>query len=120
MKNFPFRVLFLSIFLPPICYVLTLQVLEGYLQGREKALLDRVAVENYDALYEGRYTVEEEINRNLGEYLKKSARYKLGIRMEIHVKTETGRILYPVQYRKGMNERRIDDEFSNLPTKSLK
>ena len=31
MKNFPFKILFLCIFLPPVCYILTLNGLERYL-----------------------------------------------------------------------------------------
>ena len=35
MKQFPFKILFISIFMPPICYILTLQMLEGYFQKRD-------------------------------------------------------------------------------------
>jgi branched-chain amino acid transport system ATP-binding protein len=65
MTNFPFRALFLCIFLPPVCYILTLQTLEGYLQKRESSGLHQVLVRNYAALYEGRYSLREEIARNL-------------------------------------------------------
>lgn len=95
MKRFPFRIMFLCIFLPPICYVLTLQGLERYLQGREYSLLNRVLVQNLDALYQGRYTVQEEIARNVRDHLRGSIKNSLGISTNVLVKTRDDRILYP-------------------------
>ena len=46
-------------------------------------------------MYEGRYSVGEEVNRNLGHYLKNSLKAKLGVEITILVKTKDGRILYP-------------------------
>ena len=98
MKKFPFKILFISIFLPPICYMLTIQVLEGYLQKREASKLNDLMIQNYEALYEGRYPIKEEINRNLGKYLSRSFKYPLGVRTHILVTTKDSRILYPAQF----------------------
>ncbi|MBW2094931.1 MAG: hypothetical protein JRI80_08575 [Deltaproteobacteria bacterium] len=95
MKNIPYKILFLCIFLPPVCYILTIQSLEGYLQKREIATLNNILIQHPDALYEGRYSVGEEVNRNLGQYLKNSIKAKLGVVVTILVKTRDGRILYP-------------------------
>lgn len=101
MRNFPFRLLFICIFAPPICYIFTLQALEIYLQKRVASEINRVIITDQEALFEGRYTVKEEINRNLGEYLlSHSIRYKLGIGTEILVKTKDDRILYPSNLKK--------------------
>ena len=83
MKTFPFRILFVGIFLPPICYILTLQLLEGYFQRSETAGLNRVMIRNHEALYGGRYSVKEEVNRNLREYLSEShARQSFGMHLD--------------------------------------
>jgi len=95
MKNIPYKILFLCIFLPPVCYILTIQTLEGYLQKREAATVNSILIQHPDALYDGRYSVAEEVNRNLSQYLKKSIKAKLGVIVTILVKTKDGRVLYP-------------------------
>ena len=89
--------MFLCLFLPPVCYVLTLQVLEGYLRRQESSKLNQIVVQNYDALYQGRYLLKEEVNRNINDYLSESLKEKVGIRRNILVKTKDDRILYPSQ-----------------------
>lgn len=95
MRNISYKILFLCIFLPPVCYILTIQSLEGYLHKREIAKLHNIVIQHPEALYEGRYSVGEEVNRNLGHYLKNSLKAKLGVDITILVKTKDGRILYP-------------------------
>ena len=87
--------MFLCLFLPPVCYVLTLQILEGYLERQESSKLTQIVVQNYDALYQGRYPLKEEVDRNINEYLIGSLKEKLGIRRNILVKTKDDRVLYP-------------------------
>jgi hypothetical protein len=100
MKNFPYRLLFICIFAPPICYIFTLHALEIYLQKKVTSEINRIIIRNHEALYQGRYTVKEEVNRNLGEYLlSHSFKYKLGISTEILVKTKDDRILYPANLK---------------------
>ncbi len=101
MKNFPYRLLFICIFAPAICYIFTLQALEIYLQKQATAEINQILIKNQEALYQGRYTVKDEVNRNIGEYLiDHSLRYKLGIGTEIMVKTKDDRILYPASLKK--------------------
>ncbi len=98
MKNTPYKILFLCVLLPPVCYILTIQSLEGYLKKREIATVDALLIQHPDALYEGRYPVREEINRNLSRYLKDSIKTKLGVETTILVKTKGGQILYPTVF----------------------
>jgi hypothetical protein len=95
MKNTPYKILFLCVLLPPVCYILTVQSLEGYLKNREIATVDALLIQHPDALYEGQYPVREEISRNLSRYLKDSIKTKLGVETTILVKTKGGQILYP-------------------------
>jgi len=98
MRRFPFKILFFCIFLPPVCYMLTLNVLEGYFKRREISRLNELIIQNPEALYEGRYTVKEEINRNIRQHVSGGFKYKLGVRTHILVKTKDDRILYPAQF----------------------
>jgi len=97
MKQFPYKTMFLCLFLPPVCYVLTLQILQGYLGRQETSRINQNLVQNFDALYQGRYPLKEEVNRNINEYLSGSLKEKVGIRRNILVKTKDDRILYPSQ-----------------------
>ena len=108
MNSFPFKTLFLCIFLPPLCYILTLQILESSLQKRENALLEKVIIQDHEALYEGRYSVSEEIRQNLGSYLRQGMKCRLGVRTNILIKTGDNQILYPVPDRDQGLPQRID------------
>lgn len=119
MKHFPFKILFITIFLPPIFYVLTLQALEGYFQKRESSELDRVLIQNQEALLEGRYTIQEEIDRNIGEYLTRGIGYRIGVRTRILVKTRKDHILYPTQFRKDLKGSPVEEGGAEQSADSL-
>jgi len=119
MKHFPFKILLLCIFLPPMCYILTIQLLEGYLQRREYSHLNKILIQNHDALYEGLYTVKEEISRNIWAYLGKSLRYKAGISTNIMVKTKDDQILYPAQIRNTLDDTFAGEDLTRISGKTL-
>lgn len=102
MKNFPFKILFLCIFLPPVCYILTLNGLESYLGKRETEKVRDLMIQDQQALYEGRHTIKAEINRNIARYLSDAFKHRIGIKTEILVKTRDDRILYPSQTKLDM------------------
>ncbi len=62
---------------------------------REISNLNQVILRNPDDLYKGHYTVKEEINRNIDEYLRQNSWLRLGVEIRILVKTKKDRILYP-------------------------
>jgi hypothetical protein len=97
MKHFPFKILFLCILLPPVCYIVTLNGLEKYLDKRVTESVQELMIQDQQALYEGRYTIKEEISRNIGRFLAKDFKHKIGIKTEILIKTGEDRILYPSQ-----------------------
>jgi outer membrane murein-binding lipoprotein Lpp len=118
MKNFPYKILIICILLPPICYILSLQVLETYFQRHESAVLKEILIRNNNALYEGRYTVKEEIYNNIGEYLSHPLKFRLGVRVNLLVKTADDRILYPTQWKE-TGELRGDVRFGQGEPESL-
>lgn len=98
MKNFPYRILFVCLVFPPICYIFSLSGLETYLHRSETEKLDRILIQNYSELYAGRHTIKEEINRNISTYHKNnSLLYRMGVSINILIKTKNNRILYPTQ-----------------------
>jgi len=119
MKHIPVKILFLCILLPSICYVLTLQALEGYLQRYETTRLNRTMIRNYKALYEGRYPVSEEIDRNIEAFLEHRTLYRLGVRTSILVKTRDNRILYPLPLKDVTRSPGAGSRLPEPPEKSL-
>lgn len=111
MKRFPFKILFLCIFFPPVFYIFSLNGLEIYLQKITQEKVSGTIIRKDDELYKGRYAVKDEINRNISEYLmKKAFLYRIGINTNIIVKTKSNRVLYPAQLSGNHNEYKHADE----------
>jgi hypothetical protein len=96
-EKLPFQNTLSVHFLPPVCYILTLNGLERYLGKQETERVHDLMIQDQQALYEGRHTIKEEINRNIGRDLSGDFKHKVGIKTEILVKTRDARILYPSQ-----------------------
>jgi hypothetical protein len=115
MKLLPFRILFLSILLPPTLYVLTIQGLESFFQGRERARLNQILIQDYAGILEGRRTVREEVARNVAEYLRHDFKFKLGVRTNILVRTKGGQTLYPAEAPTELGELGIGTGSNRVP-----
>ena len=101
MNYISFRVLFICIFFPPIMYIFSIQTLEEYLQNRRTKHLQNVVIQDYEALYDGRYSIKEEISTNIERYLGKDTLRSLGVITKILVSTKKGEILYPYYHEDG-------------------
>ena len=101
MNYISFRVLFICIFFPPIMYIFSIQTLEEYLQNRRTKHLENVIIQDYEALYDGRYSIKEEISINIERYLGKDTLRSLGVITKILVSTKKGEILYPYYHEDG-------------------
>ncbi|MFP4036461.1 MAG: hypothetical protein ACLFUE_02965 [Desulfobacteraceae bacterium] len=118
MRRFPFKILFLCLLIPPVGYVSSLDLLESYLGRREAYTIERVVIQDQQALLEGRHSVEAEIRRNISRHLAGSLVYDLGVRTRILVKSGE-RILYPVDIREQMRgEAGEDRDFDYMETAS--
>jgi hypothetical protein len=86
-----------------------------YLQKQTIADINKIIIKDHQALYEGRYTVKEEVNRNLGEYLLTNRfKYKIGISTEILIKTKDDRILYPANVKKDIYDTSGDASIDSM------
>ena len=107
----------MCILLCPICYLATLNGLERYLQRQEFNALQKIIIQDLPSLRAGRHSVREEIQRNISEYLKNDFKYRLGLVLNILVRTVDDRILYPVQSATGVSEQ---SRSSEVPRESLR
>ena len=115
MKRFSFSMLFACVFLPPICYLLTIKALEAYFDNRERSHLNDILIRDHEAVIEGRYPIRDEITRNIHQYLSRSLKRKLGVMTYVMVKTRDDRILYPSHLQRNFQASSIT---GNLATNS--
>jgi hypothetical protein len=115
MKILSFRILFLSILLPPTLYVLTIQGIESFFQSRGYAELNRILIQDDAAILEGRRTVKEEVARNVAEYLRHDFKFKLGVRTSVLVRTKGGQTLYPAEASTQLGDLGIATEANRGP-----
>jgi len=95
MNYISFRIIFICIFLPPIIYIFSVQFLERYLQNSTEKDVTKVIIQNYEALYDGTYGLNEEINNNIDRFLKNDTLQGLGVITKIMVTSKKGELLYP-------------------------
>lgn len=98
MTYFSFRVLFICIFFPPVLYVFSVQGLEQYLQNKTTREVQGIVIQDFEAVYSGRYSITEEISTNLERYAREDKLRNLGVTTKIVVSTKKGKLLYPRYY----------------------
>jgi len=101
MNYISFRIIFICIFLPPILYIFSVQVLEGYLQNSREKDVKNVIIQDYEALYDGRYSIKEEVHNNIDHFLKNDTLQTLGVMTKIVVTSKKGELLYPYYWEEG-------------------
>jgi len=101
MNYISFRIIFICIFLPPILYIFSVQVLEGYLQNSREKDVKNGIIQDYEALYDGRYSIKEEIHNNIDSFLENDTLQILGVMTKIVVTSKKGELLYPYYWEEG-------------------
>jgi len=91
-------VLFICIFFPPVLYVFSVQGLEQYLQNKRAKQVQSIIIQDFEAVYSGRYSITEEISTNLERYAREDKLRSLGVITKIVVSTKNGKLLYPQYY----------------------
>jgi len=119
MNFISFRALFLCIFLPPIMYIFSIQIFQEYAQNKRAQDFKKILIQDYEALYSGRHSIRDEINTNIGEYLKKDRLMALGVITRILVTTKDGEILFPSYYKKGQIDFNLHSQFDDYSNESI-
>jgi hypothetical protein len=95
MKHFPFKILVLCILLPPLVYVVSLNRLESWLQGRYQAQIAAIYRGNTQSLLTGQTRLEDALAKNIDAFLKTLWLPRLGVRLQVMVVSGQGTIVYP-------------------------
>lgn len=119
MNFISFRALFLCIFLPPIMYIFSIQIFQEYAQNKRAQDFKNILIQDYEALYSGRHSIRDEINTNIGQYLKKDRLRALGVITKILVTTKDGEILFPSYYKKGQIDFNLNSQFDDYSNESI-
>jgi len=82
-------------------YIFSVQVLEGYLQNSREKEVKKVIIQDYEALYDGRYSIKEEIHNNIDRFLRNDTLQALGVITKIVVTSKNGELLYPYYWEEG-------------------
>jgi len=101
-RRFPFLLALLCVLMAPLGYVLSLTGLESYLQQKQQQTIRELLIQNQQALLEGRWTVRDEVERNLARYFSEHFLYKVGVRTRVIVKTRDQQVLFPVRFEGDM------------------
>lgn len=98
MKYYYFKILILCVFLPPVMYVLTLQISEHYLKEKHEELIRDIYMGDIGPLMDGSETFRDVITRNIDRYLESQLIVSLGGVIHVTVTTSQGMVLYPAVY----------------------
>jgi len=108
IKYFPFKILILCILLPPVLYILTIQVLETHLETSVKNALEEIYIGDSAPLLDGTLEIEQAVARNINAFLQQKNLQTWGIQTRVSVTTRQGTLLYPRTFD-------LDDQDTALP-----
>ncbi len=95
MKYLSFKILILCIFLPPVCYIFTIQSVESRLSNRYSNEVEDIYIGDTRPLFDGSVRLKDAINRNIDVYLQGKSAISWGVKLKIAVTTKQGTILHP-------------------------
>lgn len=95
MKSFSFKVLYISLFVPSILFVLTLPLLERVIQDRTVVPIRQELIRDHTHLLDGSANLYEEIATNITAVLRNSKAVRLGADIKVRVLDASGTVLYP-------------------------
>ena len=95
MKHISFRIIFLCVLLPPICYGFTIQGLEYYLGRKYKNHIEQNCVGDLSPLFQGSVRLKDAVSTNIDRYLQQQHLISWGVKALVWVTTGSGVLLYP-------------------------
>lgn len=99
MRFLSFKILVLCILLPPVLYIVSVHLLEGWLRDRYAGQIEDIYTGDTRPLLDGSVRLEDAVSRNIDRFLKSRVLIPLGVRVNVAVITGQGRILYPAVFR---------------------
>lgn len=92
--------LVLAVLLPPLLYILSVEIIQKvyidrWLEDRCRNTVESIAVGNSQSLFSGDVRLKDRIRENISIYLKETVLTKMGIKIRIAVLTKKGTVLYP-------------------------
>lgn len=108
MKYLSFKILLFCILMPPVLYLLSTHLLQGYLSHWYQQDIQNVYLSEINDVLNGTMPISDAIQESVDQYKDESIFPDLGGRLEVTVRTNQGSILYPPAYQSAT----ID----NLPT----
>ena len=106
MKYFSFNILLLCILLPSVLYVVSIQLIENYLQNRYLCEIEEIYTGDTPHLFDGTIRLKDAVGNNIDCYLQNSMLILWGIKVRVTVSTKGGTLLYPAI---------IDEKYSLFP-----
>ena len=98
MRYLSFKILLVCILLPPVLFVVSVNLLESYLQQRYATEIENIYTGDTRALLDGSVRLEDAVNRNIDQYLKSRLLTALGLKVSVMVISGAGKIVYPADF----------------------
>lgn len=98
MKYLSFKILIICILLPPLCYLSTVNFLDGYLTRHYEAQITNIYLSDITDILNGLVRIREGVNGSINHYLRNDLFVRLGGTIEVSVTTRRGNIIYPSPY----------------------
>jgi len=95
MKYFPFKILILCVFLPPVLYIVSVQSIERYLHDAYQREIENIYIGDTGPLFNGAVHLKDAVAENINRYLRSKKLTAWGLKVHVTVSTRLGRIIYP-------------------------
>ncbi len=95
MNYLSFKILIISILLPPVLYIGSILSLERYLNDQISTQIESIYIGDTRPLFAGSVRLRDAVNRNIRRYLSTSRWIALGAKADVAVTTREGNLIYP-------------------------
>ena len=95
MRSFPFKILILSLLLPPVLYFFSVYYVEQRLKVIYLEEVKDVYIGDTPSLFDGTVSIKDAVDKNITRYLQNKWPLKWGLKLNVVVTTKQGKILFP-------------------------
>jgi hypothetical protein len=98
MRFVSFKILVLCILIPPVLYITAAYLIERHFQVRITREIEDIYTGEPEPLFDGSVQLSDAINTNIDRYLRTNIYFSLGLKPNITVTTQKGKLLYPAAF----------------------